>query len=266
MSEQHVLHRIVTGPTGAPTIVLSNSLGTALEMWDPQVAALADRFRVVRYDSRGHGRSPVPPGPYRVADLGRDLLGLLDELGVARAHLCGLSLGGLTSLWAAAHAPERVASLTVLSAPARFAKAAAERERAALVRQQGTTAIADAVVARWVTPAFATAHPDVVAQLRAMIAATPAEGYAGCCEAVAEADLRPALARITAPALCIAAADDPALPVAAVEALAAGLPDARFATVANAAHLVNVERPDEVTRLILDHVARAEAAQQAVKR
>ncbi len=252
------VHRVFDGPRDGPVLVLSNSLGTALEMWDPQLGTLAVGFRVLRYDMRGHGRSPVPPGPYDLADLGADLLALLDDEGIDRAHLCGLSLGGLTSLWVAAHAPERVASLTVLSAAASFPSRERYAERAALVRERGTGAVADGVLGRWLTPGFAAANPDVAARLRAMILTTAAEGYAACCEAVASADLGPDLATIVAPTLCLAAADDPALPIADVEQLASRLPHGRFGLVRGAAHLQNVERPAEIAGLIAGHIRSVE--------
>jgi 3-oxoadipate enol-lactonase len=255
------VHRVVEGPPGARVLVLSNSLGTSLEMWDAQASALSRQLRVVRYDTRGHGRSPVPPGPYDVADLGADLLALIDELGEERVHLAGISLGGLTSLWLAAHAPERVASVTVLSAAARFPSPNLYLERAALVRARGTAAVSDAVVSRWLTPSYAAEHPEVAAGLRSMIERTPAEGYASCCEAVGGADLGPALDSIRAAALCVAAAEDPALPVADVQSLARRLPEGRFVLVERAAHLLNVERPAEVARLIADHANEAIASE-----
>ncbi len=247
------LYRRVEGPLDAPVLVLSNSLGTNLAMWDGLMPAFTERFRVIRYDMRGHGRSPVPRGPYTLADLALDLLGLLDEEGVGRAHLAGISLGGLTSLRAASMAPARVESLTVLSAPAQFAGSEAYRARAKLVREQGVEAIAAAVLGRWLTPPFRSANPGIAASLEAMIAATPAEGYAGCCEAVADGDIRPFAASIGMPALCVAAAEDPAVDPEDVRSLADSLPRGRFARVAGAAHLQVIEKPAEVSRLIIRH-------------
>lgn len=248
-----VLHHVFDGPAEAPVLVLSNSLGTSLGMWDSIVPALSAQFRVLRYDARGHGLSPVLPGPYELADLGEDLLGVMDEEGVERAHLCGLSLGGLTVMWVASQAPERVLSLTVLSAPARFSFPERYFERAALVREQGTGAVADGVVSRWLTHPFAAANPDLEQTLRTMIATTPAEGYAASCEAVATADMTPELDAIEAPALCVAASEDPSVSIADVESLARRLPAGRLAIVRNASHLQAVERPSEVARLILEH-------------
>ncbi len=189
------VHHQVDGPPDAPVLVLSGSLGSALEMWDPQMPALIRHFRVVRYDLRGHGRSPVPPGPYEIADLGADLIALLDRLGVARAHLCGLSLGGMLSLWTAAHHPERVDRLVVMCTSALLGPPEMWIERAAVVSERGTSAVADTVVARWFTPALQRRAPELVAQMRAMLVATPAAGYAACCGAdPAQRDLRAELA------------------------------------------------------------------------
>ncbi len=250
-----VLHHVFDGPSDGPVLVLVNSLGTTLQMWDAAMPSLASQFRVLRYDSRGHGLSPVLPGPYELADLGEDLLGLLDDEGIEKAHLCGLSLGGLTVMWAAAEAPERILSLSVLSAPARFPFPERYLERASLVREQGTAAVADGVVSRWLTHPFAAANPDLEAWLRKMVADTPAEGYAASCEAVASADVTPNLPAIESPALCVAAAEDPSVAIADVESLARALPGGRLAIVRNASHLQPVERPTEVGRLIADHVA-----------
>jgi 3-oxoadipate enol-lactonase len=252
------IHHVEEGPTDAPVLVLSNSLGSALAMWDPQVPAFAERLRVVRYDLRGHGASEVPTGPYAIDDLGADLLALLDDLGVARAHLCGLSLGGLVSAWVAAHDPARVDRLVLCCTTACFGPPQAWRDRAATVRAEGTGAVADAVAARWFTPGWADRHPGELRTMRDMIAATPPSGYAWCCEVVADTDLRPQLPAIAAPTLVIAAAEDPAVSVAQARELASGIAGARLETIEDAAHLANVERPDEVTRLVLEHLTEEE--------
>jgi 3-oxoadipate enol-lactonase len=248
------VHQHVEGPEDAPVIVLSNSLGSMLTMWDPQVAALTERFRVVRYDLRGHGASPVPPGPYEIDDLGADLIGLLDRLEIERSHLCGVSIGGMVSLWVAAHAPERVARLVLCCTSAWFGNPESWLERAATVRRHGASAVADTVVERWFTPGFAVRYAPQVAQMRSMIAATPAEGYASCCEVVAKTDLRADLPAIGAPTLVIAGAEDPAVPLEQSEQLAQGIPDARLVVVEDAAHLANIERPNQVTGLMLEHL------------
>ncbi len=249
------LHHTFAGPQDAGVVVLSNSLGTTLAVWEPQAAALARDHRVLRYDLRGHGRSPVLEAPYSIADLGSDLLGLLDRNGIARASLFGVSLGGMVSMWVAAHAPERVDRLILCSTSAVMGPPESWTERAALVRREGTAAVADSVVARWFTRAFAAAQPDVVARIRGQLAATPAEGYAGCCEAIREMDQRPDLPAITAPTLVIAAEGDPSTPPAHARTIACLIPGARLEVLDRGAHLVNVEAPDVVNPLVLAHLA-----------
>jgi 3-oxoadipate enol-lactonase len=229
-----------------------NSLGADLRMWEPQVRALAHRHRMIRYDARGHGRSPVPEGRYSLADLGSDALALLDRLGIASADICGLSLGGMTAMWLAAHAPDRVRRLVLCCTSALMGPPQGWAERAATVRAHGTEAVADAVLARWLTPAWAAAHPDTAAELRAMIAATPAVGYAGSCAAIEEMDLRPDLARISAPTVVLAGADDPSAPPEHGAVIVAGIRGARMHVLDDAAHLATYERPDIANRLILE--------------
>ncbi|WP_088288986.1 3-oxoadipate enol-lactonase [Kineosporia sp. A_224] len=247
----------VHGPEGAPVVVLGSSLGTDRRMWDPQLEALAQRYRVVRYDHRGHGASEVPAGPYGLADLAQDVLALLDSLGVERFTAGGLSLGGMVSMWLAAHVPDRVEKLALFCTSAYLPPLEGWLDRAATVRADGTGAIADAVVARWFTPGFAAARPEVVAAHRAMVVGTPAEGYAGCCEAIAAMDLRDALAKVTAPALVVATADDPATPQEHARTIAAYLPDdvPTRVEVVPGAHLGTVESADVCTRLLLEHLA-----------
>lgn len=249
------VHHVVTGREDAPVVVLSNSLGATHAMWDAQTESLADHFRVVRYDMRGHGGSPVPAGPYDIDDLADDVVALLDTLGVERAHLVGLSLGAMTSMRMAARNPERVDRLVVLSTSARLAPASAWHERAATVRAHGTIAVAETVVGRWFTAPYLAAHPEVREQWVASIAATPAEGYASCCEVVAAMDLRDDLARITAPTLAIAGADDPATPPEHLRTIADNVADGRLLVVPGAAHLANVEQPEVVTAAVIEHLA-----------
>lgn len=248
------VHLLADGPAGAPVVVLSHPLGASLEMWQPQAAALGGSFRVVRYDLRGHGRSPVPPGLYDIADLGADLIALLDRVGAARAHLCGVSLGGMVSLWVAAHRPDRVDRLVLCCTSALLGPPSSWRQRADLVRASGTGAVADAVLARWFTPAFHARCPGVVAAMRATLASTPAAGYAECCGAIERMDLRAELAAVRAPTLAIAAADDPATPPEHLFRIAQGIAGARVVVVEGAAHLASFEKSDEVTALIADHL------------
>jgi 3-oxoadipate enol-lactonase len=249
-----MMHHLVAGPADAPALVLSNSLGSDLAIWDPQVEALSERFRVIRYDTRGHGASPAPPGPYELADLGGDVLELLDHLGIERASICGVSLGAMTAMWLGIHAPERVEALVLCCTSAHLPPAAAWADRAATVRAAGSTEpVAEAVLARWLTPAGLAADPARAARLRAMLLATPAEGYAACCGVIERLDLRDDLASIAAPTVAIAGAQDPATPPSHLEAIAAAIPGAQLELLDGAAHLANVERPDAVNRLILEH-------------
>ena len=250
------MHHQATGPRDAPVVILGNSLGTNLSMWEPQLAALSRAFRVITFDQRGHGKSPVPPGPYTIAQLGEDVVGLMDRLGVRRASYVGLSIGGMAGIWLGARAPERLDRLVLMCTSAHAPPASRWRERVAAVRQAGTTAvIADAVVERWFTPAWSAAHPDRVAAHRAMIAATDPDGYSACCEAIAEMDLRETLPGVTVPTLVISAVDDLALPPEHQRLIAQNIPGARLVSVADAAHIASAEQPDLVNRLIEEHLS-----------
>jgi 3-oxoadipate enol-lactonase len=246
------LHYTVDGPTDAPVVLLGPSLGTTTELWAPQIPRLAQSFRVVRYDHRGHGSSPVPPPPYTIDLLGGDVLALMDRLGVARAHVAGLSLGGMVSMWLAANAPDRVDRLAVVCSSARLVPPEAWASRAARVRSAGMASIADAVVGRWFPPEFAHRHPSVVSSFCTMLVSTPVEGYAACCGAIETMNLEPDLPRITAPTLVVAGLADEATPADHAHRIADAIPGARLALVAGAAHLANVARPELVTDLLVD--------------
>ena len=240
------------GPADAPVVVLSNSLGATRGMWDPQVPALAERYRVVTYDTRGHGESSSPAGPYSLDDLVDDVLALLDRLGVRRAHVAGLSLGGMMALRLAAREPARVDRLVALATSAK-PDPQGFLDRAAAARSGGTAPLAPTVVSRWLTPAYAAEHPDLVARLEAMIVAAADEGYALCCEVVAAVALREDLGRITAPTLVVSGAEDPALPPPHQQAIAEGIAGASLVSVSPGAHLPNLEQPLEVTGALLGH-------------
>jgi 3-oxoadipate enol-lactonase len=244
------LHTVVDGPEQAPPLLLLPSLGTTVDLWQPQLEALSARYRVIRVDHRGHGGSPVPTGPYHLADLGADARAVLDRLGIDRAHVAGVSLGGMVAMWLAAHHPQRVDRLLPICTSAKIEPESMWRDRAAAVRAGGLGSIADAVVARWIPPATAAARPDLVARARAMLAAVPDEGYAACCAALETMDLAPDLGRIAAPTLVIAGADDLATPPSHAERIAAGIPGGRTAVVPGA-HLANLSHPEPVTRLML---------------
>lgn len=240
------------GPAGAPVAAFSSSLGATMAMWDGIVPALRGRYRVLRYDARGHGGSPAPRGPVTVEDLAADLRGLLDALGIARAHVVGLSLGGMTAQALAASEPGRVESLTLVATSAHMPTREAWAERAALVRSRGMGAVAEAVLGRWFTPGFAERAPEPATAAREAFLAVDPEGYAACCEAIGGMDLRPVLSRIVAPTLVIAGADDPATPPAPhAEALRDGIRNAEYVVLPRAAHLLAVERPDAVAAYLL---------------
>lgn len=240
----------LSGPKDAPVVAFSGSLGTDLRMWQPQADPLSEHFRVLRYDIRGHGSSPVPPAPYSLADLGTDLLELLDRLDIDQASLCGLSIGGMISMWAAANAPERVQRLVLCCTSALLGPPESWYERAATVREHGVGEIADAILGRWFTPRFREAQPAVVQRMRRILSSTSREGYAGCCEAIAVMDLREDLGSITAPTLVIAAEQDPSTPPEHGRLIADRIPSALFELVSDAAHLASIERAELVTRLI----------------
>jgi len=248
-------HHVEDGPSGAPLLVLGPSLGSNLSMWDAQAADLADAFRVVRYDHRGHGGSPAPPGPYEIADLGRDVLELLDALGVERAHLGGLSLGGMVAMWIAIHAPERVDRLVLCCTSAKLGPPEMWQDRVRTIREQGLAAVAPPVVARWITSAGHAADPERTRRLEAMLASNDPAGYAECCGAIERMDLTGDLPTITAPALVIGGAQDLSTPPAEHAArIAAAIPGARLEVLDGTAHMANVERPDAVTDLIREHL------------
>jgi 3-oxoadipate enol-lactonase len=248
------LHHELSGLADAPVLVLGNSLGTTAGIWDGQLPALEQRFRVLRYDHRGHGRSEVPPGPYTIDELGEDLVALLDGLGIGRVSLCGLSLGGMVGMWLASRQPERVERLALISTSARLGPPELWTERAAVARTEGTAALTEMQVSRWFTRSFRERAPEAVAAVLAMLAATPGEGYAGCCEAIRAMDLRADLPAITAPTLVVVATGDPATPPAHAEVIAAGIGHAKLELVDDAAHIVSVEQPERVTGLLLDHL------------
>ena len=252
------LYHRFDGPDDAPVIVLSSSLGTTHELWDLQAAELAKSFRVLRYDHRGHGRSDVPPGPYTVEQLATDVIELLDRLRLDGVTFCGLSIGGAVGMWLASHAPERVERLALCCTSARFADRDFWLDRARQVRDQGVTAIADVVLERWFTTRFHATQPQTVERFRELLVSTPREGYAACCNALAEWDFRDELRTIAAPTVVVVAENDLSAPAEHGELIAHRIPDASLVVVRGAAHLANLERPEMVTLAIAEH------AQQAV--
>lgn len=245
----------LTGPETATALVLSNSLGTDRSLWDRQVIAFAERYRVLRYDTRGHGASAAPAGDYTIDRLGRDVLSLMDEAGLRQAHVCGVSIGGLTTLWLGIHAPDRVLRLVLANTAARVGSLEFWTERMRLVRTEGLEALAEVTMQRWFSERFRTADPAMIARMRATMLRVPAAGYLGCCAALRDADLRELAPRVQAPALVVTGAADVATPPAAGEALAAAIPGARLLAL-EAAHLANVEQAPAFTAAVLAFLER----------
>ena len=239
------------GEPTAPALVLSNSLGTDLSMWDPQIPELAQRFHVIRYDTRGHGGSAVTPGPYTVAQLARDVLGLMDALGIERAQFCGLSLGGMTGMWLAAHEGYRLDRLVLANTSARIPNAAAYNARIDNVRAGGMAAVAPAVIERWFTPHFIATHPAEVARTREMLERCPAAGYIAACCAVRDMDKRDDLKSITRPTLVIAGTNDVPTPPSEARLLVDAIAGARYVELP-ASHLSNIEAAPLFTAAVLD--------------
>jgi 3-oxoadipate enol-lactonase len=237
------LHYRMDGTRGKPVLVLSNSLGTDLSMWQPQMDALRPHFCVLRYDARGHGQSGVPAGPYTVEQLGRDVVALLDHVQAERATFCGLSLGGLTGMWLGVHAASRIDRLVLASTSAYIGPAELWNQRIDKVNAGGMAAISDAVLARWFTPDFIARERDTLARMKAMMDRQPPAGYVACCAAVRDADLRESVARIGAPTLVIAGAHDVATPPAQGAWVAQQIAGAQLVELA-ASHLSNIEAKD----------------------
>ncbi|MFK3797683.1 MULTISPECIES: 3-oxoadipate enol-lactonase [unclassified Pseudomonas] len=241
--EDGELHYQVEGPAGAPVLVLSNSLGTDLHMWDAQIAALSKSFRVVRYDTRGHGKSLVTQGPYTIEQLGRDVLALLDVLKIKQAHFCGLSMGGLIGQWLAIHANDRLHKLILCNTAAKIGGPEMWNPRIEMVEQGGEQAMKElgaGAVARWFTPDFARDHADKVKPVTDSLAATSSLGYAACCAAVRDADFRKQVSSISAPTLIICGSHDAVTTVADGHYLQNHIEGAQLSDF-YAAHLSNVE-------------------------
>ncbi len=248
-----MLNVSVEGRDGGPTVLLSNSLGSTLAMWEPQMPALTRHFRVVRYDRRGHGKSGVPPGPYTMERLGRDVLAILDELNIAKVHFCGLSMGGMVGQWLGANAPERIDKLILSNTACRFPDADAWNDRIRAVREGRIAELAERIMANWFTAEFREREPAIVVRVRAMVAATPPEGYIGCSAAIRDMDHRPLLSRITRPTLVIAGRYDPSTTVEAGEYLRKNIPGASL-TIIDAAHMASMEQPHAFNDIVLGYL------------
>jgi 3-oxoadipate enol-lactonase len=240
----------VDGRDDAPAVLLVHSLGTTHELWEPQMPALAS-YRVIRYDLRGHGRSTAPSGDFTIEQFGRDALAVLDAAGTTRAAICGLSIGGITSIWLGQNASSRVSRLLLANTAARIGTRESWIARMRAVREQGMQEAADLVIPRWFTKEFRERRPDIASRFHAMVGACPLESYVGACAALRDADLRRDLHRIVMPTLVIAASKDESTTVADGAYLRDNIPDAQM-EVLDAAHLSNVERADEFSVLLTD--------------
>jgi 3-oxoadipate enol-lactonase len=239
------------GAEGAPALVLSNSLGTTHGLWEPQMAALQGRFRVLRHDTRGHGGSGVSAGPYTIEGLGRDVLALMDGLGIERASFCGISMGGMIGMWLGINAPERLERLALCNTSARIGGPEAWNERIATVHERGMEAVLPAVIERWFTGRFRERSPAAVERIAAMLRSTPVEGYAACSAAVRNMDLLEQVERIRAPTLVVAGTHDTSTPPAHAAAIAERVKGSRLVEL-DAAHLSNVEQVEAFSAALLD--------------
>ena len=247
------------GDPQAPVLMLSNSLGTTLEMWEPQIEAFTKNYRVLRYDTRGHGGSPVTPGPYTFDGLGEDALAILDALKIERASFCGVSMGGHSALWMGIHAAARFDALIVCNSAARIGNTEAWKDRAEMVRangKDGMRMLAGTAPGRWFTKEFVQRDPQAVAAMQEVIASIDPEGYASCCDAIGSSDLRLHLGRITSPTLIIAGEFDPATTVADGQAMHDAIAGSEL-VVLPVSHISNVEAPQDYNAAVLKFLRNA---------
>lgn len=245
-----VIHVETDGPEHAPVLMLSNSLGSDLTMWNSQVASFTRHFRVIRYDHRGHGKSDVPKGPYSMERLSRDVLAILDQLGIDRINWCGLSMGGMIGQWLGAYAPDRIDKLILSNTACYYPDKRVWLERIEFVRKHGIPALVGPTVERWFSKEFREREPVTIADMTRMLLKTDVEGYSGCCAAIREMDHRALLTKITAPTLVIAGRLDPATPIEMSEVIRDQIPRAKLAAL-EASHLSNVEQPQAYTNVVL---------------
>ena len=239
------------GPADAPVLMLSNSLGTNLSMWDPQIAEWSKHFRVLRYDSRGHGLSVATDRAFSIATLGEDALAILDHFGIDKAHWCGLSKGGMVGQWLATNARQRMSRLVLANTAAHMGPPSLWDDRIAMARGKGMDALVKGVLERWFSPRFRESDPATVAKVSEMLTTTPAIGYATCCAAIRDMDQRETIRSIDNPVLVIIGKVDPATPPAAGHLIAEAIPGSRTVEL-DAAHLSNLEQPDAFTSVVLE--------------
>ena len=245
-----LLNVSVDGGDDKPTLMLSNSLGCTLDMWEPQMKALTRAFRVIRYDRRGHGKSQVPAAPYSMERFGRDVLAILDALHIEKTHWCGLSMGGMVGQWLGANAPERFDKVILANTTCFYPDPTNWHNRITAVREGGLASVADAILAGWLTSDFRKREPTVAAKMKAMLLATPVQGYLACCQAISTLDQRELLPNIQSEILVIAGRHDNATPVSAAEFICSRAFNANM-TILDAAHISNVEQPDAFTEAVV---------------
>ncbi|MBI5262436.1 MAG: 3-oxoadipate enol-lactonase [Bradyrhizobium sp.] len=245
-----LLNVSVEGRDGGPTLMLSNSLGSTLQMWDPQMKALTQVFRVIRYDTRGHGKSDVPAGPYSMERFGRDVLAILDDLNIAKVHWCGLSMGGMIGQWLGANAPGRMGKIILANTACYYPDPTNWMNRIKAVKEGGLAALADTIISNWLTADFREREPQITARMKAMLQASPVEGYVACCEALSRLDQRDLLSRIKSPTLVIAGRHDMSTPISAAEFIRSRIPGASM-TILDSAHISNVEQPHAFTDAVV---------------
>ena len=243
----------IAGAATAPPLLFINSIATTRELWARQVPRLSKSFRVITYDARGHGFSQVTAGDYTIEQLGRDALAILDAAGVESAHVCGISLGGITAMWLGVHAPRRIKSLVLANTAARIGSLEMWTERIAFVKQQGMATLADLTMPRWFTDGFRAREPHTIEQFRTMVAACPKEGYLSCSAALRDEDLREAIAGIRCPVLCIAGNADPATPPEALQFIHEQIAGSKMLLL-DAAHLTNVEQHEAFTNAVTEFI------------
>lgn len=248
------IHYEIDGPEAAPLLVLAPSLGADLTMWDPQISALASTFRILRYDTRGHGQSSVPPGPYSIAQLARDAIELIDQVGASEVNFCGISMSGMVGMYLALHHPQRLRKIVLSNTAARIGSDETWNPRIATVRQRGMEAISAATMERWFTPEFRAREPQTVARIERMVRSTPAEGYVACCAAIRDCDLRNHISDIRVPTLVIAGKHDAATTPADGKFLTENIRRAEYVEVP-VSHLSNVEAASQFNSALRDFFA-----------
>lgn len=246
----------IDGPDGAPVVMLSNSLMSTHRMWDPQLGSLLHRFRVLRYDTRGHGQSQTTPGPYSISMLADDAAALIAHSGVGAVHFVGLSMGGMIGQQLALRHPGCVLSLSLCDTASEMPPRSLWDERLATARSQGIAGLVDATIRRWFVPGFIAREPQAIAWVREMILGTGVEGYIACASAVRDMSQTHLLAGIRAPTQIIVGRDDPACTLAASELMQREIGGSVLHVIDDAAHLANIEKPGEFTALLLNFIGK----------